>query len=100
MTEDDFRRIENMMTRRIGVMEENVQHKFDLLVQVVVEGQQRLAECVGRMETVMRGMDNQLSTAEGKPTRREEEVDGVAADLSAHRADTEAHRGVYQVREE
>ena len=26
-------------------------------------------------------------------------IDGVAADLKAHRADTEAHHGVYRVKE-
>jgi hypothetical protein len=33
-------------------------------------------------------------------TRVKTKVDGIAADLAGHRTDTEAHRGVYQVREE
>lgn len=29
----------------------------------------------------------------------DKKIDGVTADLKAHRADTEAHHGVYQVKE-
>jgi len=31
--------------------------------------------------------------------RLEAKIDAVAADLAAHRADTEAHHGVYRVKE-
>jgi hypothetical protein len=89
MSEDDFRRIEQMMAnqlaRQFGVMEENMQHRFDLLA----EGQQALAERMDRMETELRGDIRKVDAR----------VTGVAADLAAHRADTEAHRRGYQVRE-
>ena len=97
MTEDNFKRIEAMMARRIGVMEENVQHKFDLLVEVLIEGQHMLAERMDRMEMVLRGEIKSLPPVEGRLTRVETKVDGVAADFAHRRADTEA---VYQVREE
>jgi hypothetical protein len=96
MTEDDFRRIENMIARQVGVREEGILYKLDL----VVEGQQALAERMDRMETGLQGMDERLTRVELRLTRVETKVDGVAADLAAHRADTEAHRGVYRVREE
>lgn len=90
MTEDEFKRIEQMLdqrvTRRIGVMEDNMQHRFDLLA----EGQQMLAERMDRMETELRG---EIRKVDARLT-------GVAADLAAHRADTEGHRGAYRVREE
>ncbi len=104
MTEDDFRRIEQMMAsqlaRQIGVVEENIQHKLDL----VVEGQQMLTEHMDRMETELRGdiqkVDERLTRVEARLTGVETKVDGVAADLAAHRADTEAHQRGYRVREE
>jgi hypothetical protein len=96
MTEDDFKRIESVMARQFGVMEENMQHKFDLLV----EGEQALAEHMDRMDIGMQKLDERLTRVEVRLTSVETKVDGVAAALAAHRTDTEAHRGVYQVREE
>ncbi|KAF0220687.1 MAG: hypothetical protein FD174_1011 [Geobacteraceae bacterium] len=55
----------------IGAQGDDFQHKLDL----VVEGQQMLAERMERMET--------------RIERVEEKVDKVALDLTAHRADTE-----------
>jgi hypothetical protein len=85
-TEDDFKRIESMIARQVGVREESVLHKLDLLA----EGQQALAERMDRMETELRGEIRKVDAR----------VTGVAADLAAHRADTEGHRGAYRVREE
>lgn len=75
--------------RRIGIVEENFQHKLDL----VVEGQQMLVERMDRMEGRLDRVENRLDSVEVK-------IDAVAADLSAHRADTEAHRKGWGVREE
>lgn len=111
MTEDDFRRIEQMMAsqlaRQIGVVEENLQHKLDL----VVEGQQMLTERMDRMGTELRGdvqmlderltrVEVRLTRVEGRLTQVETKIDGVAGDLAAHRTDTEVHRRGYRVREE
>jgi hypothetical protein len=71
---------------RIGIVEENVQHKLDL----VVEGQHMLAERMDRMGV-------ELKQEIGNVDQR---VTAVAANLSAHRKDTEAHQGVYRVKEE
>lgn len=99
MTEDDFKRIENLISRQVGVREESILHKLDL----VVEGQQALAERMDRMDTDLRNdihkLDERLTRVEVRLTRVENKVDGVASDLAAHRADTEAHRGTYLVRE-
>jgi archaellum component FlaC len=81
MDDDSIRKIEELFKRHIGVMSEDFQHKLDL----VVEGQQILHEKVDRLETRM--------------DRLETKVDAVAADLAAHRMDTEAHHGVYRVKE-
>ena len=74
--------------QRIGIAEESFQHNLDL----VVEGQQMLAERMDRLEARLEGVENRLVRVEVK-------VDTVATNLSAHRADTEAHHGVYRVKE-
>jgi len=74
-----------MLARHLGVLEENVQHKFDLLA----EGQQILAERMDRMRTEPRDEIRKVGTR----------VNGVAGDLAAPRADTERQRG-YRLREE
>lgn len=52
----------------------------------------RLSACLDGVETRLDGVETRLDRVETK-------VDGVAADLAAHRRDTEAHGGVYCVRE-
>ena len=85
MTESEMKAISGMVAREIGVLMEDVQHKFD----IVVEGHQMLSEKIDRVEgTLTKGID--------EVSRR---IDAVAANLSAHRADTEAHHGVYRVGE-
>ena len=79
--------------QRIGIVEDNVQHKLDL----VVEGQQMLSE---RMERMDERLDKRIDQVEKRLDRVEAKIDNVAADLTAHRKDTEAHHGVYRVKEE
>jgi len=86
MTEDDFKKMEKMMAHQVGIAMEDAQHKFEILA----EGQQMLSEQMQRMGGELRDEIRKV----------DERVTHVAADLSAHRADTEAHRGVYGVREE
>lgn len=123
MEERDFQRIEEMMTRmmgqfrvefsqelsqfrgefgqelsqlrgevgadfrhQLGVQREDFQHKLDL----VVEGQQMLAEKLEATRTELKA----------DIARVDQRVTAVAADLAAHRRDTEAHRKGWRVREE
>jgi hypothetical protein len=47
------------------------------------------------------GVDEKLSKKiDGVEDNLGKKIDGLAAELKAHRADTEVHRGVYGVREE
>jgi hypothetical protein len=47
------------------------------------------------------GVDERLSKKiDGVEASLGEKIDGVAAELKAHRQDTEAHRGMYGVRED
>jgi len=104
MEDQDFERIEKLCNRLsnefgkkladqsadfhrwLGVQGDDLQHKLNL----VGEGQQLLVERMDRME----------SRFGDRFERLERRVDAVAADLSAHRKDTEAPHGVYCVKED
>lgn len=112
MEEKDFGRIEEMMSRMmgqfqsetrqemrqfkdeiigkfdraIGTTEDNLQRKLELLV----EGQQMLAE----------KLEDTRSELKAQSAKVDQRVTAVAADLAAHRRDTEAHHRGYRVREE
>ena len=75
---DDFR-------RQTGILAEEFAHK----IQLVAEGHQMLSEKLDRVKTEL----------EDKIDRVEKKVDVVAADLAAHRTDTEGHKKGCIVRE-
>ena len=81
MTECEMKTIAGMVAREIGVLMEDVQHKFD----IVVEGHQLLADKIERV-------DERVEQVAVK-------VEKIDLSLTAHRNDTEAHRGVYRVGE-
>jgi len=86
MTENDLEKIDGVIARRVGTFADSIQHKLDR----VVEGRQMLSETINRVKTELA---QRIECVEHK-------LDAVAADLSAHRADTEAHRKVYKIKED
>ena len=92
MTEQDMKNLEAMFQRYVGTFYEDFQSKLDL----VVEGHSTLDKKIDRkFDELNEKVDHNsflIDTLNKK-------IDGVAADLKAHRADTEAHHGMYQVRE-
>ncbi|MDD5167740.1 MAG: hypothetical protein PHN75_02905 [Syntrophales bacterium] len=97
MADIDINRIEKMISEfkdeikvefrhQLGIQSEHFQHKLD----VVVEGHQMLAEKIDRVEE---RLDKHMDCLEHK-------LDAVAADLAAHRVDTEVHKKPYRIREE
>lgn len=103
MNGDDMKNMEDMLRRHLGVLSEDFQHKLS----VVAEGQQMLVERIDRMEqgmnTRMDGLDRNIIKVDVKISAVEErlnkKIDAVAADLAAHRADTESHGKTYRVSE-
>ena len=96
MDSSDVNRIERMITdfkdeikgefrHQLGIQSEAFQGKLDL----VVEGHQMLSEKLDRVEE---RLDGRIDCVIRK-------LDAVAADLSAHRRDTEAHPALYKVKE-
>ena len=83
---------------------ENMDSKFDL----VLEGQESLRkemhgirdELAEKIENNSFKIDTLNKKIDGVDVKLTKKIDGVATDIKAHRADTEAHRGMYGVREE
>ena len=86
MDERDFKKIEEIFQRHIGIVSENFQHRLD----IVAEGYRMLSEKIDRSKA-------ELETRIGCVERK---LDIVAADLKAHREDTEVHKKVYKVEED
>ncbi len=117
MTNTDINKIEKLITvfkdeikeefrHKLGVQSENFQHKLDL----VVEGHQMLSEKIdhvktdlgnriGCVENKLISVIAELSEVKAKGEYTASKLDAVAADLTAHRRDTEAHKTMYHVRE-
>ncbi len=95
MNGNDFKKIEEIFKQHVGMIAVDFQHKMD----IVVEGHQMLAEKIDRLDGRMDGIDGRMDRLETRMDRLEAKVDEVAAVLAAHRADTEAHHGVYRVKE-
>jgi putative methionine-R-sulfoxide reductase with GAF domain len=74
MDEGDLKEIETMLKRQIAILHEDIHHKLE----IVVEGYQLLNSKLDRL------IEEQQKLIE--------RMDAIAADLSAHRADTEIHR--------
>jgi hypothetical protein len=92
MDENDKQFFESLLVKQtcasehhMDLLMDNFDHKLDLMV----EDQQMLVERLDRMELEIKEeilkVDRRITT--------------LAADLTAHRADTEAHHGMYRVKE-
>ncbi len=81
-----------MEQRHLEILLEDMRGKFEL----VLEGHQVLRSEIQQSRAESKERDDHLlfliRTLNGK-------IDAVGADLAAHRRDTEAHPGVYSVRE-
>ena len=82
----------------------NMDSKFDL----VLEGQESIRkemhnirdDLAEKIENNSFKIDVLNKKIDGVEDKLGKKIDGVAAELKAHRADTEVHRGVYGVRED
>jgi len=94
---------------RISLSEERFQHSIDLLV----EGQQTQVERMDRSDLRLDGIEEKILvldvnvlalnskfvSLDAKVVSLDAKLDTVASDLRLHRRDTEAHHGVYRVKE-
>ena len=74
MTENEMKQIEGLFTHQLGIFAEDVQHKFDL----VIEGQQLLSERMDHMKTELKSdidrVHKRLTSVDGSLIKK---IDGV-----------------------
>ena len=96
MNDNDLRKIDEMFKHHVGIVVESFQHKLD----IVVEGHQMLAEKIDRVEA---RLDQRMDAVErkicGVDANLSNKIENMAAELAAHRRDTEAHPTLYKVKE-
>ena len=88
-----------MQKDHLEILLEDVRGKFDL----VLEGHEMLSNKIddkfNELNEKIEHNSFLINVVNDKVDKLEVKVDGIASDLSAHRADTEAHHGVYRVKE-
>ena len=84
------------MDERFDELNEKIEHHSFLLGTL----NKKIDGVDNRLGAKIDGVDNRLGTKiDGVENSLGEKIDAVAADLAAHRADTEAHGPVYRVKE-
>ena len=90
---------------RFEILLEDIQSKFDLVLEghgalheKIDRTGQQLGERIDMVEVQISALNQKIDTVEVSLTAKidkvEAKIDGVAADLAAHRIDTEAHHGI------
>jgi len=81
-----------MQKEHLEVILESIDKKFD----IVIEGYNTLDR---KIDDLAKKTDERFDLVDFKFDLLNKKIDGVAADLKAHRNDTEAHGGIYRVKE-
>jgi hypothetical protein len=104
-----------MEKEHLEMILEDISGKFDLVLEghaaldrKMTEGFSHLNEKIETNSFKIDVLNKKIDGVEEKLTKKidgvdenlSKKIDGVAAELRAHRADTEAHGGVYGVRED
>ncbi|MBM4333898.1 MAG: hypothetical protein FJ117_22230 [Deltaproteobacteria bacterium] len=85
--------VRDELSQKIDGVEENLNQKID---GVRDDLNQKIDGVESRLSNEIRATNQKIDSVE---VRLSEKIDAVAADLAAHRADTESHRTGYQVSE-
>ena len=127
MNENDFEKIDGMIARHVGVFADSIQHKLDIVVEGHQMLSEKIDHVEARLDKRMDCLEHKLVAVAAETsgntiairdlateTRANTtaiqvltaETRGnaiaireLAANLTAHRADTEAHPPVYRVKE-
>jgi hypothetical protein len=83
-------RVEAGLSQRIDAVETSLGQRIDAVEGTLTQTKLSLGQKIEQLD---------VSLTETKMSLGQK-IDALAADLAAHRADTEAHHGVYRVREE
>ena len=83
----------------LAILLEEMNGKFTLVLEGHDAIRQEMREMNENLKTEIEHNSFLINVVNDKVDRLEVKVDSIASDLSAHRADTEAHHGVYLVKE-
>ena len=108
MNGEDFKRFEQIVfnfkeevkaefRHQIGIQSEHFQHKLDIVVEGHEVLRKEIRDTREELSEKIKLVDFKLETMN---VTLNEKIDAVAADLSAHRVDTEVHKKVYKVKED
>jgi len=108
MNGEDFERLEQIIgnfkeevkaefRHQIGIQSVHVQHKLDIVVEGHEVLRKEIRDTREELSEKIKLVDFKLETMN---VTLNEKIDAVAADLSAHRVDTEVHKKVYKVKED
>ena len=95
----------------LEILLEDINGKFDLVLEghesirgeirdLAQKTEKRFDLVDFKIDTLNEKIDGVAADLKETDARLSQKIDGVAADLKAHRQDTEAHHGVYRVKEE
>jgi archaellum component FlaC len=89
---------------QIGIQSEHFQHKLDIVVEghevlrkEIRDTREELCEKIKFVDFKVEVLNQKI---DGVRNELGQKIDAVAADISAHRADTEVHKKVYKVKED
>jgi len=99
-----------MEKEHVEILLEDINGKFDLVLEghesirgeirdLAQKTEERFDLVDFKIDTLNEKIDGVAADLKETDARLSQKIDGVAADLKAHRQDTEAHHGVYQVKE-
>jgi len=87
----------------LEILLEDIREKFDLVLEGhdalrkdIRDTRTELCEKINLVDFKVEVLDQKIDGVEARLTQK---IDAVAADLTAHRRDTEAHPSVYKVKE-
>jgi 3-dehydroquinate dehydratase len=87
----------------LEVLLEDISSKFDLVLEGHAVLRQEIRDLSRKTDERFDLVDFKIDTLnkkiDGIDEKLSKKIDAVAADLFAHRADTEAHHGIYRVKE-
>jgi len=107
MTSTDKTYLEELLKNQITELDKRferhvttISESFDLKIGLIADGQvilrREMHEIRDELKQDIALLDFKIDTVNNHLTKK---IDAVAADIKAHRADTEAHGGIYRVKE-
>ena len=92
--------VENNLNARIDSVEKNLGERIDSVENNLNERIDSVENNLGeRIDSVEKNLGEKVDQNTIRIEALDDKIDAVATDLKAHRADTEAHHGIYRVQE-